>query len=96
MSTPDPENNQELKGVRIPQPKTLTGDGEDRGGKRVNTWINRVQDWIEITNTSKKNKPRVLQYFLEGSALDFYQTKRQAEKAKGEGHDLNVDEFYEQ
>jgi hypothetical protein len=96
MSESDSENTQELKGVRIPQPKTFTGDGEDRGAKRVNTWINRVQDWIEITNTSKKNKPRVLQYFLEGSALDFYQTKRQAAQAKGEKQDLNVDGFYEQ
>jgi hypothetical protein len=96
MSESDSGNKQELKGVRIPNPKTLTGDGEDRGAKRVNTWINRVQDWIEITNTSETNKPRVLQYFLEGSALDFYQTKRQAAKAKGPKEDLNVDEFYEE
>jgi hypothetical protein len=92
MSDSDSGNKQELKGVRIPNPKTLTGDGDDRGAKRVNTWINRVQDWIEITNTSEPNKPRVLQYFLEGSALDFYQTKRQAAKAKGPKEDLNVDE----
>jgi hypothetical protein len=96
MSESDSGNKQELKGVRIPNPKTLTGDGEDRGAKRVNTWINRVQDWIEITKTSEANKPRVLQYFLEGSALDFYQTKRQAAKAKGPKEDLNVDEFYEE
>jgi hypothetical protein len=96
MSESDSGNKQELKGVRIPNPKTLTGDGEDRGAKRVNTWINRVQDWIEITKTSETNKPRVLQYFLEGSALDFYQTKREAAKAKGPKEDLNVDEFYEE
>jgi hypothetical protein len=54
MSESDSGNKQELKGVRIPNPKTLTGDGEDRGAKRVNTWINRVQDWIEITNTQRQ------------------------------------------
>jgi hypothetical protein len=32
MSESDSENKQELKGVRI-QPKTLIGDGEDRGAK---------------------------------------------------------------
>jgi hypothetical protein len=39
MSESDSGNKQELKGVRIPNPKTLTGHGEDRGAKRVNTWI---------------------------------------------------------
>jgi hypothetical protein len=38
------EDWQELKGVRIQRYKTVTGDGGDRCAKRVNTWINRVQD----------------------------------------------------
>jgi hypothetical protein len=84
MAESDSENKQELKGVRIPQPKTFTGDGEDRGAKRVNTSINRVQDWIEITDTSKKNSmPRLLlQYFLEGSALDFTKSNNRQHKPK--------------
>jgi hypothetical protein len=37
MSESDSGNKQELKGVRIPNPKTLTGDGEDRGAKGEST-----------------------------------------------------------
>jgi hypothetical protein len=42
MSESDSGNKQQLKGVEIPNRQTLTGDGEDRGAKRVNTEINQV------------------------------------------------------
>lgn len=95
MSTPAPKEDEELRGVKIPFPKTLTGDGDDRGARTVNTWINRVKDWINVTKTKEKNKPVVLQYFLDGSALDFYETKREAARNSGKD-DLDVNEFYEQ
>jgi hypothetical protein len=64
---------------KVPKPRTYTGDNDDRDATTLDAWIQKLKDYLELSGIHEnKNKVLVMQYFLEGTAEDFYHTKRLA------------------
>jgi hypothetical protein len=64
---------------KVPKPRTYTGDNDDRDATTLEAWIQKLKDYLELSGIHEnKNKVLVMQYFLEGTAEDFYHTKRLA------------------
>lgn len=59
-----------------PKPRTYTGDNGDRDENTLDAWIEEVQDYTKLLDMTDDQKFMVLQYFLSGTAKDFYQAKR--------------------
>jgi hypothetical protein len=91
FETPGPETG--FKATKIPTPKTLKGNSDDRNPAKIEAWIDEVKDYFILSETPKKNQATVLQYFLEDTAKEFYRTKRKEANAKGE--ELDVNQFLE-
>ena len=63
-------------GFKVPKPRILSGDGDDRDPERVEAWIKGIRDYYQLVNLPKNNQAAVLQFSLENTALEFYNTKR--------------------
>jgi hypothetical protein len=64
---------------KVPKPRTYTGDNKDRDATTLDAWIQKLKDYLKLSNIQdNENKVLVMQYFLEGTAEDFYHTKRLA------------------
>jgi hypothetical protein len=60
-----------------PKPNIYSGDNAERDAAKLDTWIQKVKDYLALSDVSKEqDKILVLQYFLSGTAEDFYHTKR--------------------
>jgi hypothetical protein len=60
-----------------PKPRIYSGDNNDRDASTLEAWIETLKDYITLSNiTDDTLKLRVMQYFLSGTAEDFYHTKR--------------------
>jgi hypothetical protein len=64
---------------KVPKPRTYTGDNGDRDATTLDAWIQKLKDYLKLSNVQDdENKVLVMQYFLEGTAEEFYHTKRLA------------------
>jgi hypothetical protein len=62
---------------KVPKPRTYTGDNGDREASTLDAWIQKLNDYLELSGIHEnKNKILVMQYFLSGTAEEFYHTKR--------------------
>ena len=57
----------------------------------MEVWIKGIQDYYQLVNLPKANQAAVLQYSLEKTALEIYNTKR--DEANRQGNELDVDTF---
>jgi hypothetical protein len=66
---------------KVPKPRTYIGDNGDRDASTLDAWIQKLNDYLELSGIHEnKNKIHVMQYFLSGTAEEFYHTKRLANK----------------
>jgi hypothetical protein len=66
---------------KVPKPRTYTGDNGDREASTLDAWIQKLNDYLELSGIHENNhKILVMQYFLSGTAEEFYHTKRLANK----------------
>jgi hypothetical protein len=64
---------------KVPKPRTYTGDDGDRDAATLDAWIQKLKDYLELSGIqNNEKKVLIMQYFLEGTAEDFYHTKRLA------------------
>jgi hypothetical protein len=64
---------------KVPKPRTYTGDDGDRDAATLDAWIQKLKDYFKLSGIQdNQNKVLIMQYFLEGTAEDFYHTKRLA------------------
>jgi hypothetical protein len=64
---------------KAPKPRAniSSGDNADRDAAKLDTWIQKDRDYLNLSGVNAEhNKILVLQYFLSGTAEDFYHTKR--------------------
>jgi hypothetical protein len=62
---------------KAPKPNVFSGDNADRDTAKLDAWIQKVKDYLALSGISdEQNKILVLQYFLSGTAEEFYHTKR--------------------
>jgi hypothetical protein len=84
LKQPEPTTTAETTPVmadkfKVPKPRTYTGDNGDRDASTLDAWIQKLNDYLELSGIHKnKNKILVMQYFLSGMAEEFYHTKRLA------------------
>jgi hypothetical protein len=73
---------------KVPKPRTYTGDNGNRDASTLDAWIQKLNDYLELSGIHEnKNKILVMQYFLSGTAEEFYHTKRLANKT------INFEQF---
>jgi hypothetical protein len=61
---------------KAPKPNIYSGDNADRDAAKLDTWIQKVKDYLALSGVNdEQNKILVLQYFLSGTAEEFYHTK---------------------
>jgi hypothetical protein len=62
---------------KAPKPNTYSGDNADRDAAKLDTWIQKVKDYLALSGVNdEQNKILVLQYFLSGTSEELYHTKR--------------------
>jgi hypothetical protein len=67
---------------KVPKPRIYTGDNGDREASAIDdAWIQKLKDYLKLSGIQdNENKVLVMQYFLGGTAEEFYHTKRLANK----------------
>jgi transposase InsO family protein len=95
MSSSTPDAPKAYGGNKIPKPRIFKGNDSDRKPENIDAWIEAVRDWFDITNTRIEERAVILQYFLDGSALNFYRTKRKEARTTDGRDGLDVDKFFE-
>ena len=74
-----------------PKPRIFSGKGDDQDAARVDTWIQEMKDFLDLSGIKDENlKVVTMQYFLSETAKDFYSTKRQTATPD---KPLRIDEF---
>lgn len=58
--------------VKVPKPKSYYGA---RNPLVIDTWLHRMEDYLEMTNTKDELKTRIAAGYLEGSAFLWYQAE---------------------
>ena len=77
-----------------PKPRIFTGKGEDQDAARVDTWIQEMKDFLDLSGIKNEQlKIITAQYFLSDTAKDFYATKR---ATATQDKPLRIDEFLEE
>jgi hypothetical protein len=62
---------------KAPKPNVYSGDNAERDAAKLDTWTQKVKDYLALSGvTDEQDKILVLQYFLSGTAEEFYHTKR--------------------
>jgi hypothetical protein len=66
---------------KVPKPRIYTGDNGDQEASAIDAWIQKLKDYLKLSGIQdNENKVLVMQYFLGGTAEEFYHTKRLANK----------------
>jgi hypothetical protein len=66
---------------KVPKPRIYTGDNGHREASAIDAWIQKLKDYLKLSGIQdNENKVLVMQYFLGGTAEEFYHTKRLANK----------------
>jgi hypothetical protein len=62
---------------KVSKPRVYTGDNGDRDVATLDAWIRMIKGYLKLSHIDDNdNKFLVLQYFLSGTAAEFYYTKR--------------------
>jgi hypothetical protein len=62
---------------KVLKPNVYSGDNAERDAAKLDTWIQKVKDYLALSAVNEEqDKVLVLQYFLSGTAEEFYHTKR--------------------
>jgi hypothetical protein len=62
---------------KVPKPRVYTRDNGDRDSATLDAWIRMIKGYLKLSHIDdNNNKVLVLQYFLSGTAAEFYHTKR--------------------